>query len=227
VLAAVLRAFHPAETDSRLLLTSRFTFRLDGLENRLEAVQLRPLSEVAQHKLHRRQQARITQAERQTERAALARRALAVSGGNPGLQDLIVLRLVYGEQVPLARADAAVTEMEAYLHQGELPSDGEVRAFLENLALDTLVHEAGRTNHDLLRATTLFDLPVPEPVIAVLADQVGGSPARLRGLGLLDPYPDLYKPARLALAANPLAAGRLAPLTRNEQATLAAVSWMP
>ena len=31
VLAAVLRAFDPAETDSRLLVTSRFTFTLDGL----------------------------------------------------------------------------------------------------------------------------------------------------------------------------------------------------
>ena len=41
---AVLRAFDPAETDSRLLVTSRFTFTLDGLQDRLEAVQLRPLS---------------------------------------------------------------------------------------------------------------------------------------------------------------------------------------
>ena len=31
VLAGVLRAFDPAETDSRLLVTSRFTFTLDGL----------------------------------------------------------------------------------------------------------------------------------------------------------------------------------------------------
>ena len=44
VLAGVLRAFDPAETDSRLLVTSRFTFTLDGLQDRLEAVQLRPLS---------------------------------------------------------------------------------------------------------------------------------------------------------------------------------------
>ena len=36
------------ETDSRLLVTSRFTFTLDGLEARLEDVQLRPLSQVAQ-----------------------------------------------------------------------------------------------------------------------------------------------------------------------------------
>ena len=84
--------------------------------------------------------------------------------------------------------------MEAYLRQGGLPADAEVRAFLENLALDALLEEAGPANLALLRAATLFDLPVPEPVIGVLAGQVGGSAARLRGLGLLDPYPDLLRP---------------------------------
>lgn len=42
VLAGVLRAFDPAETDTRLLVTSRFTFTLSGLDGRLEPVQLRP-----------------------------------------------------------------------------------------------------------------------------------------------------------------------------------------
>jgi hypothetical protein len=222
VLAAVLRAFDPAETDSRLLITSRFTFALDGLQDRLEPVQLRPLSSVAQRKLQRRQQA-LTPAERLAERAGLAARALAVSRGNPGLQDLIGLRLVYGEQVGLDRAEAAVAGMEAYLRQGELPADAEVRAFLENLALDALLQEAGPSNLALLRAATLFDLPVPEPVMAALAGQAGGSAARLRGLGLLDPYPDLHDPARPALAASPLAAGRLDPLTADERAALAAI----
>ena len=226
VLAGVLRAFDPAETDSRLLVTSRFTFTLGGLENRLEPVQLRPLSEVAQRKLLGRQQA-LTPAQRLAERAALAARAVAVSRGNPGLQDLIGLRLVYGEQVGLDRAEAAVAGMEAYLAQGDLPADAEVRAFLENLALDALLEEAGPSNAALLRAATLFDLPVPEPVIGVLAGQVGGSADRLRGLGLLVPYQDLHDPADTALAADPLAAGRIQPLTPSEQAALAAISAGP
>jgi hypothetical protein len=225
-LAGVLRAFDPALTDSRLLVTSRFTFTLDGLQDRLEAVQLRPLSGVAQRKLQRRQQA-LTPAERLAERAGLAARAMMVSRGNPGLQDLIGLRLVYGDQVSLDRAEAAVAGMEAYLHQGALPADAEVRAFLENLALDALLDEARAANRGLLRAVTLFDLPVPEPVTAVLAAQVGGSTDRLRGLGLADPYPDLHDPARPALAASPLAAGRLDPLTPAEQVVLAAVTAGP
>src|SRR5262249_50464635 len=120
VLAAVLRVFDPAETDSRLVVTSRFTFTLDDLASRLADVQLRPLSEVAQHKLQRRQQA-LTPAERLAERSELAARAVAVSRGNPGLQDLIGLRLVYGKDVALDRAEAAVAGMEAYLRQGNLP----------------------------------------------------------------------------------------------------------
>jgi tetratricopeptide (TPR) repeat protein len=226
VLAAVLRAFDPAETDSRLLVTSRFTFTLSGLEGRLEPVQLRPLSLVAQRKLQRRQQA-LTPPDRLAGRAGLAARAVAVSRGNPGLQDLIGLRLVYGEHVGTGRAEAAVAGMEAYLRQGGLPTDAEVRAFLENLALDTLLEEAGPASTGLLRAATLFTVPVPEPVIGALAGQVGGSPVRLRGLGLLDPYPDLHEAGRLALAASPLAAGRLDPLSPAELAALAAVSTGP
>ena len=226
VLAAVLRAFDPSETDSRLLVTSRFTFTLSGLQDRLEAVQLRPLSEVGQAKLQRRQQD-LAPAELQAGRAALAARAVAVSRGNPGLQDLAVLRLVYGEEVGAERAEAAVADMEAYLRQGDLPADGEVRAFLENLALDALLREAGASDLALLRAVTLFDMPVPEPVIALLAGQVGGSAGRLRGLGLLAPYPDLHDPARLALAADPLAAGRTDPLSTIERAALAVVTAGP
>ena len=127
----------------------------------------------------------------------------------------------------LERAEAAVAGMETYLQQGDLPADAEVREFLENLALDTLLDEAGPANRALLRAATLFDLPVPEPVIGVLADAMGGSADRLRGLGLLDPYPDPYHPARLALAANPLAAGRIEPLGTSDKAALAAVTAGP
>jgi hypothetical protein len=58
----------------------------------------------------------------------------------------------------------------------------------------------------LLRAATVFTLPVPEPVIGTPAAVVGGSSGRLCGLGLLDPYPDLHDPARPALSASQLIA---------------------
>ena len=227
VLAQVLSAFDPAFTDSRLLVTSRYTFTLDGLEARLEPVQLEPLSPAAQRKLQRRQQ-EFAPAEYRVERADLAERALDVSGGNPGLQDLIGLRLVYGSQVERARAEAAIASMEAYLDRGDLPADNaDIGAFLENLAIDALLEQAGPAHRDLLRACTLFAIPVPAPVIDVLAGAVGGSGARLRGLGLLDAFTDQYRRDSPALAVNALATGRLAPLVVGEQATLAALAVEP
>nr|BFE67879.1 hypothetical protein GCM10020092_011800 [Actinoplanes digitatis] len=197
VLAAVLRAFSPDVTDSRLVVTSRFRFTLDGLQDRLEAVQLEPLSAVAQRKLARRQQARTTDQLRE-ERQQLAERAVAVSRGNPGLQDLIGGRLVYSQAVDAARAETAVAGMEAYLDRGWLPSDTEVREFLENLALDTLIDQAGPAHTALLRQLTVFDLPVPDAVAEVLATRTGGSAERLCGLGLADVFPDGYQPDRLS-----------------------------
>ncbi|MFD7417709.1 CHAT domain-containing protein, partial [Kitasatospora purpeofusca] len=232
VLADVISAFDPATTDSRLLLTSRYTFTLDGLESRLEAVQLQPLSPAAQHKLRRRQQDLATTENRlpDTEparRTDLARRATEVSHGNPGLQDLIVLRLVYGAQVDPARAEAAVTAMEAYLSQGDPADDPDLAAFLENLALDTLLQQAGPAHRDLLRACTLFALPVPQPVVDTLAEAIGGSATRLRGLGLLDAYPDEYHRPTTAVAVNALAAGHLTPLSADERTALAALAVEP
>ncbi|MFF4270439.1 CHAT domain-containing protein [Streptomyces sp. NPDC001536] len=227
VLADVLSAFDPARTDSRLLVTSRYTFTLDGLEARLEPVQLQPLSPAAQLKLQRRQQA-LAPAGYPTQRAQLAQRALDVSCGNPGLQDLIGLRLVYSDQVDQARAETAVADMEAYLHQGDLPADNsDIGEFLKNLALDALLAQAGPAHRDLLRACTLFTVPVPHPVIDVLATAVGGSASRLCGLGLLDAFPDQYRPDIPALAVNALTAGRLAPLNPDERAALATLAAEP
>ena len=179
VLAAVLRAFDPAETDSRLLspagspspstgCRTGWLMCSCGLSRRWRRSSCSAASRPSPHPAWR------------AERAGLAARAVTVSRGNPGLQDLIGLKLVYGEHVALERAETAVAGMEAYLRQGDLPADGEVREFLENLALDTLLDEAGPANLALLRAATLFDLPVPEPVIGVLASQVGGSAGRLK-----------------------------------------------
>ncbi|WAL98465.1 CHAT domain-containing protein [Streptomyces sp. Je 1-369] len=227
VLADVLSAFDPSMTDSRVLVTSRYTFALGGLEARLEPVQLQPLSPAAQRKLQRRQQD-LAPVEYRTQRADLAQRALDVSCGNPGLQDLIGLRLVYSDQVDEARAESAVADMEAYLNQGDPPTDNaDIGDFLANLALDALLDQAGPAHRDLLRACTLFTIPVPHPVIDVLAAAVGGSATRLCGLGLLDAFPDQHRPDLPALAVNTLAAGRLSPLTSEEQAALATVAAEP
>ncbi|WP_203832818.1 CHAT domain-containing protein, partial [Actinoplanes lobatus] len=226
VLAAVLGAFDPERGDSRLVLTSRFVFTLDRLQERLEPVQLAPLTGVAQRKLAVRQRA-VPSEQLREARAGLAARAVAVSGGNPGLQDLVALRLVYSPQVDLARAEQAVTDMEAYLDRGDLPTDAEVRAFVENLALDALIEQAGTAHIALLRALTLFDLPMPAAVTDLLETRTGGSVQRLCGLGLADTFPDVRDQRATAAAVNALAAGRLTPLPEADEAELAAVVVQP
>jgi hypothetical protein len=86
--------------------------------------------------------------------------------------------------------------MEDYLAKGALPGREEVRAFLENLAIDKLVDLAGLSARELLRKSTLFDLPVPKEIAATLADGGNADVSRLMSLGLLDRFEDLVDPKR-------------------------------
>jgi hypothetical protein len=183
---------------------------------------LPPLSEAAQRKLQLRQtevarEAKLGEAEL-AARAALLPRVRAVARGNPGLQDLIGQKLVLSREVPIARAEAALAEMEAWLKGGDLPDEPEVREFLENLTLDALLDLAGSACRDLLQALTLFQMPVPPEVTEVIEGEPGGSVVRLRDLGLLDVFEDLVDPPAPALAVNGLARARLKPLSDASKA---------
>ena len=235
VLAALLRAFAPERSDSRLLLTSRFPFTLkeeDGedLALRLAARHLGPLDASARDKLCRRQAeaAKVGDGQQKplaeadlAERLPLLERAQAIAQGHPGLHDLLGRKLVLAAKVPVASAMATLAEMEAWLAGGALPAAEELRVFLENLALDRLLELAGEAGRGLLRAATLFALPVPLPVLEALAAAVGGGPGELAALGLLEPFEDLLDHRRTAWAVIPLVGRRLAPLTDLEATALA------
>uniref|UniRef100_UPI000E0C5FCD CHAT domain-containing protein n=1 Tax=Azospirillum brasilense TaxID=192 RepID=UPI000E0C5FCD len=225
VLAMVLRAFASSLTDSRLLLTSRFPFVLDGLEGTLHPIALPPLSDTAQHKLQRRQIEAIREGALGeaglAARVALLPRVRAVARGNPGLQDLIGLKLVLSREVPVARAEAALGEMEAWLEGGDLPDEPAIRDFLEDLTLRTLLDLAGPAGRALLQGLTLFQVPVPAEVAEAVARELGGSVARLRDLGLLDVLEDLVDARTAALTVNGLARAGLEPLSAASEAALA------
>jgi tetratricopeptide (TPR) repeat protein len=236
-LRAVLRAFDPALSESRLLITSRFPFSLvdDGeeLAAKLFPLQLPPMREITRRKLLRRQvdAARTRPGPGMAlddktidERLPLRERALQAARGNPGLQDLLEDRLVLRRALPQARVEAALKQIEAYLSGGALPKDEEVREFLQNLALDQLLEEAGAAGQALLRASLLFEAPVPEAMLAALAAEVGGAPDKLRELGLFDPYRDLVDREVTALAINGLVAGRLTALSDAERSGFAPIS---
>jgi tetratricopeptide (TPR) repeat protein len=227
VLRAVLGAFDAAlhVGNSRVVVTSRFPFVLGGLERRLFELPLPPLSEAAQRKLELRQKEAAVDAgltgKALTDREKLLKRVPAISQGNPGLQDLIGRKLILSTAVTLARAERTVEEMEAWLARGDLPSDAEVRAFLENLAVDALLDLAGAAGQALLCGLTLFDLPVPQTVAEKLEAHLGGSVRHLRDLGLLDVFADRVDHRQPALAVNALAAGRLEPLHDGERSVVA------
>lgn len=115
-----LRAFEPTLTDSRLLITSRFPFRLEqagrNLAEGLECIELTSFDDTTERKLTLRQQnaAQALGLGDLAAREALLPRARAAARGNPGLLDLLIARLLLNPAVPLSAAEAALMDMEAY-----------------------------------------------------------------------------------------------------------------
>ena len=228
VLRAVLEAFAKADSDSRLLMTSRFRFTLpqqDGrdLADALFALHLPPM-ETAESRQQAARKARPAGQAKAVPDEARTQRCIALAQGNPGLQDrLFSLSL----QDPAA-CDQALTAMERYL-AGQLPDQETVRAFLENLAIDHSLAVLKPGERELLRAATLFELPVPLAVLDVLAKTLAldaGEPCgiRLIGLGLWDVYPDMVRYSELAPAVNALVRPLAGTLTDGEIRALAGVA---
>jgi hypothetical protein len=114
-LTAIIAAFRDADTtESRLLLTSRYTFALtdergDDLSARLVAVQLPPMDETQRDK-QMRAAARLVPASPAAAsvsgdtREALESRIKHAAGGNPGLQATLARPLLAGEIAATTRA---------------------------------------------------------------------------------------------------------------------------
>ena len=227
VLRAVVEAFAKADGDSRLLMTSRFQFTLPqddrDLADSLFALHLPPMETVES----RQQAARKARPTNQTKvklDEARTQRCIELARGNPGLQD----RLFSLSLEDPAACDQALTAMERYL-AGQLPDQETVRTFLENLAIDHSLALLKPGERELLRVTTLFELPVPLTVLAALAEALALDVGelcgvRLFGLGLWDVYPDVVRYAEPAAAINSLVRPVAGTLADKEIQTLAAVA---
>lgn len=143
LIATLLRAFAPALTDSRLLITSRFPFLLtdrgEDLAARLVRIELGSFQDAAERKLLLRQRSSVPALRDLAAREAQLPRARAAARGNPGLLDLLIARLLLNPAVPLPAAEAALTQMEGYLTGGALPATESIRELLEQIAVDTLL----------------------------------------------------------------------------------------
>jgi tetratricopeptide (TPR) repeat protein len=227
VLQAVLNAFDAAlDTGlSRLLITSRFPFSLDGLQGQLFELPVPPLSAAAQRKLALRQKEAAAVAGLSAtafeEHEALLERVPKIARGNPGLQDLIGQKFVLSAAVSTVYTNQTLDELEVWLRRGDLPTDPDVRQFLEDLAIDRLIGLVTRSELGLLRKFTLFNVPIPQRVAQALASTSDASLEHLCDLGLIEEFTDLVKHRQLAFAINRLTAGRVEVLTDNEMGEVA------
>ena len=180
-LRALLLAFQSAATGSHLLFTCRFQFTCPHdardladadhlLYVPLHGMNEREAQKQADAKLRvpeiARAVAKLPREKRKTLREQIARSILNARG-NPGLQDLLFTLAVNDP----AACDRCLAEMEEFLRSGTLPAEDKVRAFLENLALQSLTALLTPAQRELLRAATLFELPVPVAVMRTLAER--------------------------------------------------------
>ena len=226
VLRAVLRAFALAgETESRLLLTSRFVFQLlDGGVDRaagLSVLELGEFNERASEKLALRQWAAARQAvpDLADERLSLLTRAMHVARRHPGLQDLLGREVALRPDLEEGDAQALLDAVEAWLVSptGALPGDARVYGFFDALRLSEPLALAGDGGLALLRAATVFGLPVPRVALAALPGASEAMLTRLCDLGLLVPGEDAVTGQLDALVPSRLASAGLAPLSREEE----------
>jgi tetratricopeptide (TPR) repeat protein len=236
-LASVIAAFRDADTESRLLLTSRYTFALtdsrgDDLAARLAPVQLPPMDETQRDK-QLRAAARLAGAEHAGDaavqnQAALEARIKKAANGNPGLQAILSRPMLSGDTEATIKAVKAV---ESYLQSGEVPENSHAAAdFFTHVSLTAFKDMLTPQETQQLRATTLFSIPVPRPVLvaageAACVKEPVRAIERLRGLGLTDLY--LAGSAKEELAVNSLAWPLVPALNETESAQIAARAIAP
>ena len=230
VLAAILHAFQRAQTESRLLVTSRYRFSLpDGsggdLAEALARVPLQPMDDTERTK-QLRAAARIAKVDDLAGvDTALLQRALDAAQGNPGLQAVLTRPILTGENVVAEKALAAI---EHYRETGAPPDDirdliaqgvagdeaNAIVAFFKRMAFDTYRAALTPDQMQMLRACCVFTTGVPVPKSAVeaagRAAGVAEAPAaleRLLSLGLVDDWgaEDGAAAGAALVAANPLA----------------------
>ncbi|WP_082167425.1 CHAT domain-containing protein [Methylobacterium aquaticum] len=224
-LRSVIEAFAAtrAMTESRLLLTSRYTFSLPtshgDCAGLLLDLQLPPLTQEQCRKLAQAElRPVILASEINDVLEYLSERALAAAAGNPGLQALLTRMILKNP----SSAETGIIAVESYRSTGTLPN-GEVGNFFNELALTTY-HNALTTDElCVMRAARTFRLPVPRLALEIAA-AVLGVPApsaalgRLVGLG----YVDIFQNTQTVdLAINALAAPLFEEPTADESRQIA------
>ena len=236
-LGAVLSAFKATETESRLLLTSRYDFTLpDGrggdLADTLERIQLPPMRDKERSKQWRaaeRVAGRLEEG-RDEEESSVAERALNLAGGNPGLQEILCRPILAGE---LDAARIALDAVEEWKATGEIPTEeNQALEFFKRIVFETYRNALSEDQRRQLRAATLFSEGLPVPVTALEEagralgiDEPHRCLQRLMGLGLVDDWGEIDGVEYAA--ANPLARPLSGEQLSNEEQKILATAVIP
>ena len=222
-ICAVVKAFDNADTTSGLLITSRYDFTLPDRDGRDLAAKImhEALGPMSPSEGEKQASAKLrTRAESIPVDRQRARRCIRTARGNPRLQSLLFL---YAVETP-PKCDEMLDQMEQHLADGSAPGAEALRDFLENLALDMLIALLSVGEIALLRASTLFSIPVPVDILAKLGEAVGANASEATGTRLisLGLWEQIAKPTGSEAFVNALVRPRLAPLGDEERRVMAA-----
>lgn len=228
---AVIEAFDRAETDSRLLITSRYQFTLThdsyDLADTLTSVHLPPMEESDSRKQAAAKEAAFAWDKKYKKKKIhlyplRTVRCIHTARGNPGLQNLLFSLSLEDPQ----NCDRALDQMEDYIETGKEPDEEKLLEFMKNLAINKLIQILTPGERELVRASTLFTVPVPVAVGELIAKGIGtqgkDTPGdRIFALGLWEPYEDLVDRDEPAFSLNSLVRSQAGTLTQEESAGFA------
>ena len=240
---SVIRGFRRARgTKSGLIFTCRYTFDLKINENEdlSNYLYYMPLSQIKTHEGLKQIEAksRIEGVTPETLDAKTIHRVISLAQGNPGLLDLL-FRLYLDairqhNRHPMSQLDSfkvfedTLIEMEAHIDTGVFPNQEDLYKFLENLAVNSMILLLSEDEKELLKASSLFELPVPINILKLIADKKGYYAGetfafRIIGLGLWDLFEDIVDRKLMAVAVNNVTKALLIKLDPDETKTLSSI----
>jgi tetratricopeptide (TPR) repeat protein/CHAT domain-containing protein len=213
------------ETLCKLIFTSRYQFTLPykgrDLASELLQIHLPPMEEFESRKQAFAKEKNIRKPVKGIDPKQIER-CIQAARGNPGLQDLLFTLCL---EDPI-ECDKALTSMEEYIESGRVPNQGKLLLFIKDLALQRLVNLLSPGEKDLLRASTLFRVPVPVETLGIIANGLGIAfkerfGDRFFGFGLWVPFEDMVNSANTAVAACDLVRPRVDQLKETESIKIA------
>ncbi len=223
---SVIEAFASSagKTLSRLMFTCRYRFTLPhrgrDLASDLLPIHLPPMEEYEGRKQAVAKEKAVGVPEESVDWRRMER-CIRAARGNPGLQDLLFSLCL---KAPKA-CDTALDAVEAYIESGKEPEGEKLLKFIRNLAVQHLLDLLSKGEKELLRASTLFHVPVPVDTLQMIGQSLGvdcGEPFgdRLLGFGLWEPFEDMVNRETTAIAIHALARPLAGKLSKKESTTL-------